>query len=390
MVNNIKDTFWGFERPDGSYGIRNYVAVIPSVSCANHVAGKISENVKLTKALLHGCGCAQVGEDKKQTFRTLKGLGDNPNVFGVLVVGLGCETISASSLADAISRTNKPVYNIDIQDEGGTLKAIEKGSKIVQRLVEMARNAKRKRVDVSELVVGTECGGSDWTSGIIANPTVGLAMDKIVAKGGTVILSETTEMIGAEHILVERAVNQKVREKLLEIIYRYENQIIQMGEDIRGSQPTPGNIEGGITTLEEKSLGAVYKGGTSRVVDVIAYGEKVKKKGLVIMDTPGYDVESVTGMVAGGAQIVVFTTGRGSPTGNPIAPVIKVTGNLETFYNMQENIDINAGEVLRGKSLDEIAEEIFREIIAVSSGKLTKAEILGHEEMSIWRVGWSL
>jgi altronate dehydratase large subunit len=382
-------TFYGFERPDGSIGIRNYVAVIPSVVCSVEVARKIAANVRNATILPHDCGCTQVGEDKDQTFRVLSGLGMNPNVYGVLVVGLGCETISADSIADEISKTGKPVYQLNIQDEG-SLKAVEKGTRILKDLSQEASKMSRRALDIPDLIVGTECGGSDWTSGVTANPAVGKAMDMIVERGGTAVLSETTEFIGAEHLLADRAVDEVVRKRILEFVERYEKEAIRMGVDIRGAQPTPGNIDGGITTIEEKSLGAIHKGGASRIVDVVKYGERIREKGLVVMDTPGYDVESVTGMVAGGAQIVVFTTGRGSPVGNAIAPVIKVTGNPETYRKMRDNIDINASKVFEGKSLEEVAEEIFNEILEVASGKLTKAEILGHNEIGIWRIGWSL
>jgi len=386
------DYFCGYARPDGSYGVRNHVAIISSVVCANRVAERIAEGVKGAVALLHCCGCCQVEKDRDQTFRTLVGLGMNPNVYGVLFVGLGCEAIFTEKLLDEISKSGKPVYNINIQDENGTLQSIRKGIRMARNLVNEACKQKRQTIDVSSLVVGTECGGSDWSSGIIANPAVGIAMDLVVEKGGTVILSETTEFIGAEHILANRAVNKKIRKRILELIKKYENQITRLGGNISEGQPTPGNIAGGITTIEEKSLGAICKGGASKIFDVINYGERVSKKGLIVMNTPGYDIESVTGMVAGGAQLIVFTTGRGTPTGNPIAPVIKVTGNPWTFERMKDDIDINAGKIitLNSVSIKGVGHEIFAELLSVSSGKLTKAEILGNIELAIWRVGLSL
>jgi altronate dehydratase large subunit len=382
--------FEGFERPDGSFGVRNHIVIIPSVVCSAVTARRIAENVKGVVAISHDCGCAQIGEDERQTFRVLAGLGKNPNVRSVLVIGLGCETISANEIADEIAKSGKEVEVVNIQDEGGTLKATEKGTRIVRRMSEEASREKRRSADISELIVSTECGGSDWTSGIAANPSVGAAMDMIVERGGTVILSETTEFIGAEHLLAKRGATEEISEKILEIVRRYEEEAMKMGVDIRGGQPSPGNIAGGLTTIEEKSLGAIHKGGHSKIVEVIEYAEKPTKKGLVIMNTPGYDVESVTGMVAGGSQIVVFTTGRGSPTGNPIAPVIKVTGNPRTYEKMRDNIDINAGKILEGSPISEVANEIFEEILKVASGKLTKAEVLGHDEIGIWRIGWSL
>ena len=318
----LLDRFHGYARPDESYGVRNHVAVIPSVICANVVAERIAEEVKGAVALPHCCGCCQVEKDRDQTFRTLAGLGMNPNVYGVLVVGLGCEAISAEKLSDEISKSRKPVYYMNIQDENGTLKSIRKGVRIARKLVNEASKQKRRTIDVSTLVVGTECGGSDWTSGITANPALGVAMDLVVERGGTVILSETTELIGAEHILANRAGDSEIRKRILELVKKYEDQITLLGGDIRDGQPTLGNIAGGITTIEEKSLGAICKGGTSKIVDVVDYGERVSKKGLILMNSPGYDVESVTGMVAGGAQLIVFTTGIGTPTGNPMPATI--------------------------------------------------------------------
>jgi altronate dehydratase large subunit len=385
------DYFLGYERPDGSYGTRNYIAIIPTVICANRVVEKIASKVNGVIALSHSCGCCQIEKDLNQTFRTLVGLGLNSNVYGVVVVGLGCEAISGEKLVDEISKSGKSVYHFNIQNEGGTVKSIKKGVKIVKKLSEEAQRQKRKTACLSELIVGTECGGSDWTSGVAANPAVGFASDLIVENGGTVILSETTELVGAEHILAKRAVNEAISKKIFEIVTDYEERIRLLGGSIREGQPTPGNIVGGITTLEEKSLGAIYKAGNSKIVDVVDYGERVNKKGLVIMNTPGCDVESLTGMVAGGAQLIIFTTGRGTPTGNPIAPVIKVTGNPLTFEKMKDNIDINAGKILsHGLSIRDVGQEIFKEIISVASGKLTKAEHHGHYEMAIWRTGLSL
>ncbi|MEM3823527.1 MAG: UxaA family hydrolase, partial [Candidatus Bathyarchaeia archaeon] len=271
------DYFSGYERPDGSYGTRNYIAIIPTVICANKVAEEIASKVNGVIALSHSCGCCQIEKDLNQTFRTLVGLGLNSNVYGALVVGLGCEAVSGEKLADEISKSGKSVYHFNIQDKNGSVKSIKKGVKIVKKLSEEAQRQRRKTTSLSELIVGTECGGSDWTSGIAANPAVGFASDLIVKKGGTVILSETTELIGAEHILTKRAVSEKVKKKILEIIMNYEEQIRLLGGSIREGQPTPGNIAGGITTLEEKSLGAIYKAGSSKIVDVVDYGERVNK-----------------------------------------------------------------------------------------------------------------
>ncbi len=248
----------------------------------------------------------------------------------------------------------------------------------------------REEFDISELVLGLECGGSDPTSGIASNPSVGKASNLLIDAGGSSILSETTELIGAEHLVAARCVTQELADKLVYMVKRVEEKSIGYGVDLRGTQPTPGNIEGGLTTIEEKSLGCIYKAGDKPVVGVLEYSEPVdpENHGLYFMDTPGEDIDSITGMVAGGAQIVVFTTGRGTPTGCPIAPVIKVTGNTGTFEKMPDNIDINAGKVItEGASLDEIGREIFEMMIRVANGDLTKAESLGHKEFGIYRIG---
>jgi altronate dehydratase large subunit len=244
---------------------------------------------------------------------------------------------------------------------------------------------------MSDLVLGLECGGSDPTSGIASNPVVGVASDMLLAEGGRSILSETTELIGAEHILARRARNEDVAQRLYEIVARTESRAVEAGADLRGSQPTPGNIAGGLTTIEEKSLGCIYKAGSAPVEDVLEYAESVPRGGgMYVMDTPGQDIDSITGMVAGGAQLVVFTTGRGTPTGNPIAPVIKVTGNTRTYEKMLDNIDLNAGRVIDDSvSVEQVGRELFAEILDVANGKLTKAESLGHHEFGIFRVGFT-
>ena len=237
------------------------------------------------------------------------------------------------------------------------------------------------------MIIGTECGGSDPTSGLAANPLVGELSDRIIEMGGTSILSETTEFIGAEHILAKRAKNEEIKERIYGIIDRYEKSLESVGEKVRSGNPSPGNKAGGITTLEEKSLGCIHKGGTSIIQDVVDYAKPVEKKGLVIMDTPGNDPSSIAGMIAGGAQIILFTSGRGTPTGNPIAPVIKISGNRITYENMKDNIDIDASHVIYGpESLEELGEMILKEVIDVASGKLVKAEILGFIETSVMRI----
>lgn len=383
--------FMGYRREDGSTGIRNKILILPTVSCSSETARLISSQVAGTATFYNHTGCGQVGKDAQRTIDVLIGLGQNPNIYGVVVVGLGCETAQSNIIAEGIRKSKKPVKTVVIQEEGGTLKAALKGVQYALEMVQSASRQEREECDVSELIVALECGGSDPTSGMASNPAVGAASDIVVQNGGTAILSETTEFIGAEHLLAARSVNSCVGNEVLKIVKNLEDSVKNMGADLRGGNPAPGNIKGGITTIEEKSLGCIYKGGTSCVTEVIEYGARPSKKGLVVMDSPGFDIDSVVGMVASGAQICVFTTGRGTPAGNPIVPVIKVTGNPITFENMKDNMDINAGAILEGEAtIQDMGKEIFEEITKVSSGSMTKAEVFGFSESSIWRCGTSV
>jgi len=382
--------FLGYRRHDGTVGIRNHLLVIPTVVCANHVAIEISNQLTKSIVIPHQHGCGQLGVDLEQTFRTLAGYGENPNVAAVLVVGLGCESVRPRNLCDEIAKTSKPVEVVIIQEEGGTLRAIEKGREIGKEMSVAISRVERELCDISELVVGLECGGSDTTSGLAANPAVGIASDRLAKEGATVILSETTELIGAEHLLAKRALDKEAK-GIFEIVNRMEKQAMEMGVDMRGTNPSPGNIKGGITTIEEKSLGAIHKAGHASISGVLKYGEKPSSKGLYIMDTPGQDVESITGMVAGGAQTVVFTTGVGTPVGAPIAPVVKVTGNPRTYDNMKDNIDIDVSAIIEGKESIELAgDKLFKYVLEVISGRKTKSELLGHREFAISRIGPTL
>lgn len=393
MNKEVTETFVikGFRRKDSTFGIRNHLAIIPTSVCSSETATRIANLIPGSVALPHQHGCCHVGDDYRQVLRTLIGLGKNPNVGSVLIVGLGCEGIAPNDVAEAIKQTGKRVEVIIIQECGGTLGAIEKGVRLASEMMQELSCMEKEMGTLSEIIVALECGGSDPTSGIAANPAVGVASDAVIAAGGRSIISETTEFIGAEHILAKRAINQEVADKIIKIVNQTESRAIKMGEDLRGTQPTPGNIAGGLTTIEEKSLGCIYKAGTAKIQDVLDYAQTVEKtKGLYVMDTPGQDIDSITGMLAGGSQIVLFTTGRGTPTGAPIAPVIKITGNSMTFQNMIDNIDINAGKIIdEGFKIDAVGQEIFEEIIKVSNGKQTKAEVLGHKEFGIYRIGYT-
>ena len=380
--------FQGYYRDDGSVGVRNHVLVIPTVICASSTARLIAERVYGVKYLNNPYGCGQVGEDLKQTMNTLIGLGVNPNVSAVLVVSLGCEGLDAKVVSEEIAKSGKQVELLVIQEVGGTLKTVEKGVRIVRGMVQEALKLKREEAPISKLTVALECGGSDTTSGLASNPAVGVASDMIVDMGGTVVISEVPEFIGAEHIFAERAVSESVKMEIIRTILEYEEYLKSYGVDFRGAQPSPGNIAGGLTTIEEKSLGAIHKAGKSIVRGVLKYAEKPSGKGLYLMNTPGFNVPSIVGMVAGGAQITLFTTGRGTPVGNPIAPVIKITGNPETAEKMRDDIDIDVSGIILGtESIEEAGKKIFRELIEVASGKPTKSETLNYNEFGIFRIG---
>ncbi|WP_243297779.1 UxaA family hydrolase [Bacillus litorisediminis] len=388
MGHDQNHSFWGYRRPDGKVGIRNHVLILPTITCATQAAHQITQLISGTVSFIHQHGCAQVGVDYDQTFRTYVGMGLNPNVYGVVVLGLGCETHQARSVAGEIAKSGKPVEVVSIQDHGGTLSAIAEGAKVAAKMVQDASAQTRELCHFSDLIIGTECGGSDACSGISANPAVGVVSDLIVSAGGTAILAETTELIGAEHLLANRAADDRVAKRVYEVIEAMEQRAILMGVDIRTGNPSPGNIEGGLSSLEEKSLGASTKSGTSPLTEIIDYAEVPSKKGLVWMDTPGHDIEQLTGMVAGGAQLVLFTSGRGTPTGSPIAPVIKISTNTPMFERMSENMDLNAGTIIDGKeTVVEVGKRIFSEIGNVCSGKLTKSEILKQHDFGIWRIG---
>ncbi|MDF2669580.1 MAG: carbohydrate hydrolase [Paenibacillus sp.] len=385
------NTFQGYRRPNGEVGIRNHLLLIPTVICANQVVNRISQLVGDTVAIPHQHGCSQIGADKDRTFDVLAGTGKNPNVGGVIIISLGCEVIDPTALAEAIRVTGKKIEVFDIQSIGGSVKAIQHGAELARKMRAELDQEQKVAIPFNELKVGVKCGGSDATSGLASNPALGVAADSLIAEGGGIVISETTEIIGAEHVLAERCRTPEVSDKLYYIVDRFEKEVERMGADMRGGNPSPGNIAGGLTTIEEKSLGCISKCGTAPIEGIVEYAEFIPANGLYFMDSPGNDIECVSGMAAGGVHIVCFTTGRGTPTGAAVVPVIKITGNKKMYERMTDNMDVDVSELLDGTlSMEAAGERIWQEIQEVSNGKQTKAEILGHNEFSINRIGPSL
>jgi altronate hydrolase len=403
--------FMGYDRGDGRYGTRNYLAIISTVNCSASTSKYISDRIRATDllrqfpnidgvvAITHKAGCAMQydGPDHHQLDRTLAGFAKHANVAAYILIGLGCETgqaihlIENENLIQLNTSTRKPPLVLSIQECGGIGKTVEAGVKAVADLLPRVNDIRRVRIPASKLILGTNCGGSDGNSGVTANPAVGVASDLLVAQGGTSIIGETPEIYGAEHLLTRRAIRREVGEKLVERIKWWEWYTGIFGAEINNN-PSPGNKEGGLTTIYEKSLGAIAKGGSTALVDVVGYAEPVTAKGFVVMDTPGYDPVSMTGIVAGGANVCVFTTGRGSVFGCKPAPSIKVATNSPLYHHMIDDMDINAGVILEGTPVEEVGRQIFEEILAVASGQQTKSERngVGEEEFAPWSIGPTL
>ena len=369
----MKKTFMGYHRPDGGIGIRNYVAILSTVCCANMVAEQIAKEVAGSVAICHGHGCGRRPERPMHN-RVLVGLGTNPNVYGVVVVSLGCEGTPASWVAEEIRKTGRPVELLIIQEKGSR-ETVKKGIEIAKKMVEEAGRVRREETPVDKLMLGMECGGSDALSGVTANPGIGNLSDWLINQGGTAVLTETTELIGTTEILSRRAENEEVRRRICQVVEdAHQNTLACLGENAARAI-APGNMDGGMTTIQEKALGCVRKGGTSTITQVVDYGEKPLRKGLIIMDGPGYDSESVTGLAAMGCQIIFFSTGRGTPLGFPIVPVVKVASNNDLYKRMQDDMDINAGRLLEdGYSFPQLLEEMVDELLKTANGEPTKCE----------------
>ena len=402
--------FMGYDRGDGRYGTRNYIALISTVNCSASTSKYVSERFRQTDllkqypnvdgvvAITHKAGCAMQydGPDHNQLDRTLAGFAKHANVAAYILIGLGCETGQAIHLVEnqgliQLNGSRKQPRIITIQECGGIRKTVDAGVQAVADLLPQVNDVRRTKLTADKIVLGTNCGGSDGNSGVTANPALGVASDMIVAQGGISILGETSEIYGAEHLLTRRAISRAVGEKLIERIKWWEWYTSIFGAEINNN-PSVGNKDGGLTTIYEKSLGAIAKGGSTALMDVVQYAEPVRTKGFVVMDTPGYDPVSMTGIVAGGANVLVFTTGRGSVFGCKPAPSIKVATNTPMYEHMIDDMDINAGVILHGTPVEEVGRQIFEEILAVASGKKTKSEIngVGEEEFAPWAIGPTL
>lgn len=403
LLTEAPATFEGFRRADGRVGTRNYVGILSSVNCSATAARFMAEdivrsgvladfpNIDGVVPLVHGTGCAMdtEGEGFEVLKRTQWGYATNPNMAAVIMVGLGCEAFQIDRWKQAYGIVESERFrSLTIQQTGGTRRTVEAGVAAIRELLPFANEARRESVPASELVLALQCGGSDGYSGITANPALGAAADLLVAHGGTAILSETPEIYGAEHLLTRRATSRAVGERLIELIHWWEDYAAR-NRGVMNNNPSPGNKAGGLTTILEKSLGAAAKGGFSALAEVYRYAEPVRAKGLVFMDTPGFDPVAATGQIAGGANVLAFTTGRGSAFGSKPTPTIKLATNTPMYERMREDMDINCGDILDGVPIEDKGREIFEHILDVASGRRTKSEQLGYgdHEFVPWQIG---
>jgi len=390
-------TFLGFSREDGRVGTRNYIAVVAASNCAAHTAELIAAsydgetlppNVDGVAAFPHGEGCGHtIGPDTAQLQRTLGGVLNHPNVSAAIILGLGCEVNQIDHYLGKGSPRTDRLVGMTLQSSGGTRATVDAARKTIAALMERASEEKRIETPASKIVLGLNCGGSDSFSGITANPALGVCSDMLAEIGGSAVLAETTEIFGAEHLLVRRARNRQVAERLLSFVTGYKSYLQRFGGSF-DDNPSPGNKEGGLTNILEKSLGAVAKAGTSPLNSAVDYAERIDSPGFVFMNTPGYDPVSLTGLAAGGVNVIAFTTGRGSAIGFPTIPVIKIATNSAMYRRMQDNMDINAGRIADGEAtVAGVGREIFDMLLRVASGERTCSERLGHKEFVPWRIG---
>lgn len=375
--------FKGYRREDGRVGVRNYIGVVSTVFCGSSVARKIAEATG-AHVFIHDGGCGQIGPEKSHTKRVIDGIITHPNIGAVLVVGVGCEQIDA----EALSEKGKNTAFLNIQQEGGNQKSVDLGIRTVETLQKEAAKASRETVDVSELIVSTQCGSSDTGSGIASNPAVGAMADRLIADGGAVILGETGSLYGAAGIIARRGASPQVGGRIIEMTDRLEAYYKRMGHSLREANPTPGNIKAGLTTLVEKSLGGIRKGGTTTIMGVLSPGERISGKGLWIMDTSlGLGACATADMLASGSQIMVYTTGKGNPVGSPLGPVLKVTSTRSSVDNLPDIIDFDASPVLLGEeNIYDCGGRLYEEVLRVASGKPVKAELNNHNVFAIGRI----
>jgi altronate dehydratase large subunit len=377
----------GYKRKNGRFGIRNHVLVLATVSCVNGVVNRISREVPEAVCVTHAHGCGRGGARDLQILSgILSGLIHNPNVGAVVLVGLGCELSNTKNLFPLIQEGGKPIGIFNVQQEGGSLQTAKKGAAAARRMLAEISNQPRVSLPWDKLLVSLECGGSDAMSGVTANVAMGAVSDWLVEKGATVIFGENTEMIGTAHVLARRAKNEHVARQIEQMIDRAE----RLTKDIMGDRAnqviSPGNMDGGMSTIAEKSMGCIFKGGTTTINQVVDYGEVPTEKGLVLQDGPGYDGDSLAGFAASGSQLVFFSTGRGTPAGFPALPVIKVTSNSRTYEAMKDDMDVNAGSLVEGKLLDGLRAEMIDLMIRVINGEKTKAEVNGMEVFTFMTV----
>lgn len=377
--------FWGYKRKDGRAGIRNHVLILPACACGSESSRIVASQVRGAVSIVFNTGCSDVAANTAMSQKVLTGFACNPNVYGVVIIGLGCETVPHRKLREKIeAMTSKPVVSFGIQEEGGTLKTIERAVRAAREMVSAAGMQQKERCDISELLLGIECGGSDATSRLASNPAVGELSDRLVDLGASTMMSESIEWIGGEHVLAKRAATPEIHDQIIRVCEDYEAHLKAAGQDCRAGQPTPGNKDGGLSTIDEKSLGCIRKGGTRPIVEVLAQAERPTKCGAIVMDTAGYDISSVTSMVAAGCNVIVFTTGRGTPTGNAIVPVLKVTANAHTYSWMEDNMDVDLSGILRGEeSISASGERLLTRIHEVANGRLTKAEAYGFSDIAV-------
>ena len=376
----------GYLRPDGKVGVRNHVLVLATVSCVNGVIQRISREVPEAVCVPHAFGCGRGGpRDLQILFRILSGMVCHPNVGAVVLIGLGCEVSNTKYLSPLIKDCGKPVEILNVQ-ECGSLKTAQKGAQAARRLLTAVRTQPRVPISWDQLLVAMECGGSDAMSGVTANTAMGAVSDWIVEKGGTVIFGENTEMIGTDHILARRAKNAKVAEGIVQMVNRADKLANDIMGNMAGLVISPGNMDGGMSTIAEKSMGCIFKGGSTTINQVVDYGETPTERGLILQDGPGYDGDSMAGLAVSGAQVMFFSTGRGTPAGFPVLPVIKVASNSRIYEAMKDDMDVNAGTLVEGKSREEIREEMIDLLTRVVNGEKTKAEVNGMDVFTFMTV----